>query len=216
MSSRHASQHCQLPCAFLRCSNLSGQGKHCSSMSRKGLMCLRPTLAKHSESRVDVPIREAVKPLKKALYEPSLNRAVDAPLIPRMLGSTAILNLRVSKGYVTCVQVMSLSNSDQETALTPSKHVFHTYLPRCSAMYTHSCIQGMTGTSIRAHAMSTAAALSSITHQVPIKSVLLQLPTYNVHGQHGSCVVVACTGSMYTCGVQAYQSCYHACKPAGS
>ncbi len=45
-----------------------------------------------------VPIKEAVKPLKKALYEPSLKRAAEAPLIPRMLGSTAMRNLSVSNG----------------------------------------------------------------------------------------------------------------------
>ena len=47
------------------------------------------------------PIKEAVKPLKKALYEPSLKRAVEAPLMPRILGSTAMRNLSVPNGYVT-------------------------------------------------------------------------------------------------------------------
>ena len=45
-----------------------------------------------------LPIKEAVKPLKKALYEPSLKRAVEAPLMPRILGSTAMRNLSVSNG----------------------------------------------------------------------------------------------------------------------
>ena len=45
-----------------------------------------------------LPINEAVKPLKKALYEPSLKRALEAPLIPRILGSTAMRNLSVSNG----------------------------------------------------------------------------------------------------------------------
>lgn len=52
----------------------------------------------NSKDRARLPIKEAVKPLKKALYEPSLKRAVEAPLMPRILGSTAMRNLSVSNG----------------------------------------------------------------------------------------------------------------------